>query len=551
MPTYTATPTPTHTATPTLTHTPTSTLTPTPTPIPLSTGAPITVTPVPDETAAVWIASDQPSDDGEIAFYIKDGRLGTLHSCVATWEGVRSSYETQEGNISFNVVNGEPEPVVFSLNDGCAYDEYSRLAAEPVPEVFDDGVPILISYDPVSITDSQEVQIYNDLEVGSRLEVRFYFNVVDAYESNARRARVSSSSDDDGEWIAIHEVASESDVSPSAASGLFRGTVRVSESPDANAKGDGVVWLADGEQLRVEYLDGMGNVKATLATSRPPSPTPAAQPTATKVPTPPGRIVEVKFANVPKRSGDMAVFHIRDNFLGTTKSCTVVWSSVAGNVQADTYWDVRNGNPYPQTFSRNGCEYDGSTPLAIYPSAKAFVNGDEYLVDPDVQNGRVSLLHDVDIGSNVLIVFHFEIVDEFSAQEQRARVYSSSDNSGEWVGIKEVTSEENAAPSAASGLFRGEIAISEDPESMTTGDGKVFVRNRSRLSVAYYDGDSTMEPEEKASLGLDLPTPTPRPTPAPTPTPIPAVNPLLLAVVFGAGLLIALSLFRRETHPDV
>ena len=565
-PTYTATPTmpPTVTPTPTITSTPTATLTstvtptlsPTPTPTPTHTRTPLmpaplmTYTPAPNVRATISLLETPSSGEGKVDFYVKDETLGTIHSCVATWDGVRSDYEPMQGSVSFNIVNGEPEPGVFSLNEGCAYTEYSRLVAEPIPEAFDDGVATLISYDPLSLADSAEVQLYSHLEIGSRLEVRFYFNVVDVYGADARRAHVMSRSDDDGEWVAIREVASESDASPSAESGLFRGTVRMSKNPDASANGDGVVWLPDGEQLRMEYLDGLGNVRATLTTSRPPSPTPVARPTATKVPTPPARVVEVKFTNVPKRSGDVAAFHIRDNYLGTTKSCTVGWLGIARDVQANTYWDVRNGNPYSGAFSRNGCEYDGSTPLAIYPPAKAFVNGVEYLVNPDVQNGRVSLLNDVDAGSSVVIVFHFEVVDEFSAQERRARVYSSSDNLGEWVGIREVASEKNTAPSAASGLFRGEIRISEDPESMATGDGQVRVRTRSRLSVAYYGGDSAVEPEEKASFGLDLPTPTPRPTPTPTPTPIPAANPLLLVIVFGAGLLIVLSFFRREARPD-
>ena len=97
--------------------------------------------------------------------------------------------------------------------------------------------------------------------------------------------------------------------------------------------------------------------------------------------------------------------------------------------------------------------------------------------------------------------------------------------------------------------YRGEIEISDDPASKGTGDGKVFVRNRSRLSVVYYDESSIHEPVDRTSVGLDLPTPTPSPrptaTPLPTPTPIPAVNPFLLILAVSAAILIALIDRRR------
>ena len=261
------------------------------------------------------------------------------------------------------------------------------------------------------------------------------------------------------------------------------------------------------------------------------------------------RKVEVKFANIPQRSGDTAVFHISDNHLGTTKGCTVMWSGIASEVEANTLWSVASGSPHSDAFSRGRCEYDASTPLAIYPYARAFVDGLEYHVNLGRRNGSVSLVYDVDAGSTVRVDFHYEVVDAFPAQAKRARVYSSSDREGEWVAIREVASKSDASPAASSGLYRGEVEISEDPASKGAGDGKVFVRTRSRLSVVYYDVGGGTEPEKRASVGLDLPTPTPSPsptaTPLPTPTPIPAVNPLLLILGVGVAILIVLIDRRR------
>ena len=530
---------------------------------------PIFSTPDPGDIVTVRLTGPIPSSDGEIVFHVRDGSLGTIHSCVAAWDGVRSNYEGLDVE-TFNLRTGAPETDVFSTNIGCPYDEHSRLTADPAPEAFDDGAATLVSYDPVNFADTAEIQLYSDLEAGSRFEVRYYFQVVDAYDTAAERAHITTRSDLEGEWAALAEVVSEADSAPSATSSLFIGKVNVSVDPDVQGEGDGSVWMPSGDRASVAYLDENGEIKATSDTSPPPSPTPAVSPTPTnvpgrygdpyqiatptKTPGPPKREVSVEFAKAPASGGETAVFFVRDNHLGTTNACTVEWAEIPDDVNANSAWDVVNGSPQPEVFSHQACSYDGSTPLATYPQIRALVNGVGYPVSLDRRNGRVFLLGDVESDSTVMIDFHYEVVDAFPAQARRARVYSSSDREGEWVAIREVASETNNSPAAASNLYRGEIEISEDPASLAPGDGHVRVRSRSRLSVAYYDGDDLTEPEERTSVGLDLPTPTPKPeatlTPLPTPTPIPAVSPLLLALVVGAGILVVLHGRRRGASSE-
>ena len=568
-PTVTLTPTPTHTVTPTASPTPSLTPTPTPTPTrtPLIPRPPIPNTPAPDEIVTVRLAGPIPSGDGEIAFHVRDGSLGTIHSCVAIWDGVRSSYEGLDA-VTFNLRAGAPESGVFSTSSGCSFNEYSWIVADPAPEAFDDGVATLVSYDPVNFAETTEFQLYADLEAGSRFEVRYYFHVVDTYDADAKRARITTSSDTEGEWVALTEVVSESDSAPSATSNLFQGNVGVSRNPDVKGEGDDKVWVPSGDTISVAYLNEDGVVKATSDTSPPPIPPPAVRPTptnvpglhgdpfprptATIVPGPPKREIVISFANTPSSSNEAVVFHIMDNHLGTTKPCSVQWSGIADELQANSAWDVVTGAPYPDVFSREGCGYEASTPLAIYPHTQAFVNGIEYHVNLDRWDGRVYLLNDVDAGSTVKINFFYEVVDSYSAQTKLARVYSSSDKDGEWVAIREVTSERDSSPAAASNLYRGVFRISDDPASLSKGDGRVRVRNRSRLSVAYYNSNGEAQPIAKASLGLDLPTPTPEaiPTflPSPTPTPIPAVSPWMLATLVILGTLAALR-YRRTDKP--
>ena len=581
-PTGTPTPTPTHTgtptATPTLPATATPSMTPTPTSTPLMPRPPIPSTPAPNEIVSVRLAGPIPSGDGEIVFHVRDGSLSTIHSCIATWDGVRSNYEGLDAD-SFDLRTGAPESDVFSTSSNCSFDGYSKMVAVPGPEAFVDGIATLVSYDPVNFAQTNEIQLYYDLEAGSRFEVRYYFNVVDAYDTSARRAHIATRSDTEGEWAALREVVSETDLGPSATSSLFMGTVGVSGNPIMNGEGDGSVWMPRGELPTVAYHDEDGDVKATSDTSPPPSATPAVNPSPTnvpglsgdpyptptpvRIPGPPERRVSVKFADTPSRSGESAVFFVRDNRLGTSRPCTVVWSDIPEEVPAIAVedsrrfmpWNVVSGDPVPSAFSREGCDYDGNA--ALTGPVSATLNGEE--VNPSVevlhdggqtQSGLVAIRTEAPKGSTVRIDFHYEVVDAFPAEARRARVYSSSDKEGEWVAIREVVSETNGSPATASSLFRGEIEISEDPASLTPNDGRVRVRSRSRLSVAYYDSDDPGDPKFKTSVGLDLHTPTPRAeptsTPLPTPTPIPAISPLLLAlaVIFGAVALLLDSRWR-------
>ena len=104
------------------------------------------------------------------------------------------------------------------------------MVAVPGPEAFVDGVATLVSYDPVSFPQTNEIQLYSDLEAGSRFEVRYYFNVVDAYDTSARRAHISTKSDTEGEWAAPEGGGSETDLGPQRIP-VVHGNVGVSENP--------------------------------------------------------------------------------------------------------------------------------------------------------------------------------------------------------------------------------------------------------------------------------------------------------------------------------
>ena len=505
-------------------------------------------TPSPIETPVVRLVETIPTDDDTIRFHVSDGALGTIHSCVAVWDGVQEQYEGNDAP-AFDIRTGSPEADVFSTSADCVFTEHSRLAAYPSPAAFDDGTATGMNYDPGDFTETGEIYLAADLDAGSRLEVLYYFHVVDSY---ARRAKVFGDSDAAGEWVAISEVVSEDDSSPSATSNLFLGKASVS-----------------GDDVNVSYLDEDGDEKANSDDAPSPSPTPLVTPTPTNVPgrygrdpypdptptrtpSPPDRGISINFGDTPAKSGDTAIVFIRDNYLGTKIPCTVEWTNIKTAAPANTVWNVVNGSPRPKSFVGSNCGYNGTTPIAKYPRVRAFVDGVEYGISHEDEHGRVSTLNKVDAGSALRIEFHYEIVDDFDSDTHLAKIYSTSDKGGEWVALREVVSESDASPSASSSLFRGEVAIIDNEASLAAGDGQVRVRRRSRLGAAYYDDGG--QQRETVSVGLDLPTPTPTPIPSPSPIPtaipaIPVANPWLIIVAVVVGALAVLLGRRRGVPP--
>ena len=421
-----------------------------------------------------------------------------------------------------------------------------------------------MTFDPTEFSETAEFELQTDLKQNDRLEVRYFFHIVDNYDAADKRARVVGKSDADGEWVAISEVMSEADSSPSATSNLFLGKVSVSSDSQMAGAGDGVVYAKSGDHVSVSYLDEDGNEKAKSEDAPEPSPTPLVAPTPTLVPeryptptprpTAPERSVSIKFGNTPGRSGDTAIIFIRDNYLGTTIPCNIEWRNIESAVPANTVWNVVTGAPRSKSFAGSDCDYDGTTPIAKYPYMQAFVDGEGYWVSHEEENGRISILNDVDAGSTIRIEFHYEIVDDFDSEAQLARIFSTSDRVGEWVALREVVSESDASPGSSSYLYRGEVAISDNEASLAAGDGQVRVRRRSRLGAEYYGDDGGRQPN-KVWVGLDLPTPTPTPIPSPSPTPtaipaIPVANPWLIVAAVVAGAL-AVLLGRRRGLPPV
>jgi hypothetical protein len=230
------------------------------------------------------------------------------------------------------------------------------------------------------------------------------------------------------------------------------------------------------------------------------------------------------------RPGDMASFYVKDSHLATSNTCTGIWANINTLVEAGAEWGLATGEPHPDAFAlSSGCSYDtaspGSTPLALPPAQQlpweALVDGVGNIIAAfDASTGQATLLNHADAGDEVEIDFYFDVVDTYSAVDQRVRVHSTSDASGEWVSFVEVVGEADPTASPTSDLFLGQVLLSDAVAAAETGDGKVWARPGDFLTVTFSGAGGT---PTIASHSIDVVET------APAPVPVGGVATLILA----------------------
>ncbi len=214
-----------------------------------------------------------------VVVLIKDADLHGSNTGVATWTNIPEPVEAYE---VWDLISGSPHSSVHTLSaDG--YDtDYPENTPLLTVMAQVNGVPNLVSdfdFEP------GHIELPYDIDASSTLVVRFTFDGVDIFSSSDRVARVTSTSDPGGEWIALFEVASETDHRPASDTGLFRGEVFVIGDSFFAGSGDGAVWVQGGDDVIAEYYEPGGNEVVDSHRLRSVVPTPTPTPTATATPT--------------------------------------------------------------------------------------------------------------------------------------------------------------------------------------------------------------------------------------------------------------------------
>ena len=156
---------------------------------------------------------------------------------------------TTDGTVNGGNVAGTPIHKVskFEVFNPGKTPATSTLTSQAVPAPENDLVKIL-----GGTTGSYE-----------RVKITFTHHSQDVYKVDAQRARVVSTSDPDGEFVQIAEVASEGKDMPSPDSTVFLGTITLTGNAAKRGDGDGEVWVQHGDTLTVSYLDDEGDVVET------------------------------------------------------------------------------------------------------------------------------------------------------------------------------------------------------------------------------------------------------------------------------------------------
>ncbi|MDP6402492.1 MAG: hypothetical protein QF467_02965 [SAR202 cluster bacterium] len=253
---------------------------------------------------------------------------------------------------------------------------------------------------------------------------------------------------------------------------------------------------------------------------------------------------EVAFSSETFALGTTAEIFVKDADLNVTSFCTARWAGISTEVPQETWWSLSSGAPATAVFTLSpGCYFDrvtpADTPLVLPPADQqpwaSFVDGVlDFVDDFNSQAGEISLLNGVDPGGDVQVEFHFEFVNAYLDSDRRARVYSTSDQTGEWFSIGEVVSEEDFSLNPSTGLFKGEVVLSGDGGAVGSGDGAVWVQVGDTVTAVYYEADgSTVIATHQAAV-----------VPAPTPTPTPVSSAGRVGLILLAGLFVAAVLWR-------
>ncbi len=119
--------------------------------------------------------------------------------------------------------------------------------------------------------------------------------------------------------------------------------------------------------------------------------------------------------------------------------------------------------------------------------------------------------------TTITVTFKYHVADVFTADQaagtgagadqNRARVTSSSDGIGEWVTLTEVSAVGATTTHPTTGIYRGEIKLSANASDASLKEGLLGVRDGDTLTVSFYNSDhTTLIDDDTATIDGQKPT---------------------------------------------
>jgi hypothetical protein len=198
-------------------------------------------------------------------FYINDDALEVIKSGNATFSGHNTAsqfFDVPGGETGTNSGTAVDTNVVRVLDSGASSYSTTEPASTPWAEI---PVVTASTTGEISLTTHSKTAGTVNLSVasgvGSSTVVSFKYHTADSWDgqnTDNRRAKVVSTSDSQGEWITISEVAAIGSSTSNPTSKIFLGSILLSDSAATQGGSGNGVWVQDGDTVTVTYVDSNG-----------------------------------------------------------------------------------------------------------------------------------------------------------------------------------------------------------------------------------------------------------------------------------------------------
>ncbi|MCL0054856.1 hypothetical protein M1N56_03175 [Dehalococcoidia bacterium] len=209
----------------------------------------------------------------------------------------------------------------------------------------------------------------------------------------------------------------------------------------------------------------------------------------------------------PGSGTSTASFWLKDTALEFTNSASSTW---AGNTSTadNTVYTIHAGtvsNGTKGTFSTStGSTFDATKPASTTISSLSVTrDGSALSSSLNATLGTFTLFGNV-ANKDVIATYDYHTTNTYDGStdgQKIAKVTSTSDSTGEWISISEVTASGSVTPDDEADFYKGSVIISDDAGATAEGDGSVWVADGDTLTVSYYGpGTSPSDTTDNATV---------------------------------------------------
>ena len=214
------------------------------------------------DTSGNSISFTQASTTG--TFFVNDVALATTKTATTSFTGLSSDtyFDIPGGKAGTTAGNATSTGVTFAITSPTDY-----LTSSPSTTPIKSITVVVGSITQGGVGLDGDNGVFTLVTgTSATTTTTFVYDLVDSYSGTSttlRRAKVTSTSDPQGEFVTISEVASIGSSTAAPKSGIFRGNVKLSSSAATQGTNSDGVWLQDGDTVTVSYLKSDGTSEDT------------------------------------------------------------------------------------------------------------------------------------------------------------------------------------------------------------------------------------------------------------------------------------------------